>query len=131
MSERALKRRRWLAVRGYETGIWAYLLHRLSGLFLVGYLFLHIAVISTAASKNGRVNFNQTLGFLQQPFFVVLDVLLIGVVLYHAANGIRVILFDMGFLIRRQRTVFWTFMAGAAVVWGYVLARLMPLVIGG
>jgi succinate dehydrogenase / fumarate reductase cytochrome b subunit len=37
-------------------------------------------------------------------------------VIYHAMNGFRVVLFDMGIGIRRQKLVFWIMMAIAAVI---------------
>jgi succinate dehydrogenase/fumarate reductase cytochrome b subunit len=37
-------------------------------------------------------------------------------VIYHAMNGFRVVLFDMGIGIRKQKLVFWIMMAIAAVL---------------
>ena len=47
---------------------------------------------------------------------VALDFLLVFVVIYHAMNGLRVVLFDVGLGIRRQKAVFWVTMAIAAVL---------------
>jgi succinate dehydrogenase / fumarate reductase cytochrome b subunit len=51
-----------------------------------------------------------------QPLFVLMDFILVIVVIYHAMNGFRVVLFDMGIGIKRQKLVFWICMAIAAVL---------------
>jgi succinate dehydrogenase / fumarate reductase cytochrome b subunit len=45
-----------------------------------------------------------------------MDFLLVIVVIYHAMNGFRVVLFDLGIGIRRQKLVFWITMAVAAIL---------------
>ena len=85
-------------------GMWAWLLHRVSGLVLVAYLFAHIIVISQA--QRGSASFDKLFKTLESPLFVVLDLVLLGAVLYHMMNGIRVLFFDVGVAIRRQKTLF-------------------------
>jgi len=53
---------------------------------------------------------------MSQPMFVFLDFLLVCAVIYHAMNGFRVVLFDMGIGIRRQKMVFWIMMAASAII---------------
>jgi succinate dehydrogenase / fumarate reductase, cytochrome b subunit len=86
-------------------GMWAWLLHRVSGLVLVAYLFAHIIVVSQA--QKGSETFDKLFKTLESPLFVVLDLVLLGAVLYHMMNGIRVLLFDLGVAIRKQKTVFY------------------------
>jgi succinate dehydrogenase / fumarate reductase cytochrome b subunit len=86
-------------------GMWAWLLHRVSGLVLVAYLFAHIIVISQA--QKGSETFDKLFKTLESPLFVVLDLVLLGAVLYHMMNGIRVLLFDFGVAIKKQKTVFY------------------------
>lgn len=123
-------RERSLGYRRYQTGMWAWLLHRLSGLFLVLYLLLHIAVISTAATKTGDFTFTHTLAWLSSTPFLWLDMGLIGIVLYHAMNGIRVLIFDLGYLIDRQKEVFWVLMAIGAVLMAYAVGAILPVALG-
>ncbi len=99
----------WDRYSGTHAGWWAWLLQRVTGVALVGYLFLHIGVISTAIA--GESTFDDTMVFLQTPVFVVLDLLLLAAVVYHAANGVRVILLDLGIGIRAQATAWWTVVA--------------------
>ncbi len=63
-----------------------------------------------------RTEFNSLMGTTAQPLFVALDFLLVMAVIYHAMNGFRVILFDLGIGIKRQKLVFWITMAIAAVL---------------
>ncbi|MEE8443563.1 MAG: succinate dehydrogenase, cytochrome b556 subunit [Dehalococcoidia bacterium] len=106
-----------------RVGWWAWVLQRVTGIALVLYLLVHIGVISTAIAGEGT--FDDTLAFLQTPVFVVLDLLLLAAVVYHAANGVRIILLDLGIGIRAQATAWWTVMAlttgtvlaGATLTW--------------
>ena len=45
-----------------------------------------------------------------------MDFVLIVVVIYHAMNGARVVMFDLGLGVRHQKLVFWVCMAIAAVL---------------
>ena len=69
---------------------------------LLGYLFVHIWVIS-----HGRVDGPQSLDNLfrtfDKPFLVFLDLMLVAAVLYHALNGVRVVLMDFGIGIQRAQ----------------------------
>ncbi len=104
---------------GTRAGWWAWFLQRLTGVALVGYLFLHILVISTVQA--GQDTFDSVLIVLQKPFFVVLDLFLIAAVVYHALNGVRVLLFDLGIGLQRQAGLFWVCM---------VLTMILTLVAG-
>lgn len=104
---------------GTRAGWWAWFLQRLTGVALVGYLFLHILVISTVQA--GQDAFDSVLIVLQKPFFVVLDLFLIAAVVYHALNGVRVLLFDLGIGLKQQAGLFWVCM---------VLTTILTLVVG-
>lgn len=92
------------------TGMWAWILHRVTGVALALYLFAHIWVISRGQA--GAENFNQLFETLESPFFVILDLFLVAAVLFHAFNGVRVLLFDLGVGIKSQKSLAW---AAAAV----------------
>jgi len=112
---------KWLFGRNSEfwptnmkTGMWAWVGHRLTGLLLVVYVFLHLSFLSQASLSHA--SFDELMETMSQPLFVFLDFLLVCAVIYHAMNGFRVVLFDMGIGIRRQKLVFWIAMAVAAVI---------------
>ena len=96
-------------------GMWAFLLHRLTGLSLLFYLLMHIIVISTFL--RGPEAFNKLLAVLTSPPFLVADLALLAAILFHALNGIRILLFDLGIGIRWQKPIFLALMIPAAVIW--------------
>ncbi len=99
-----------------KTGMWAWVGHRLTGVALVAYVFLHLSFISTASMGDGEASFDSLMATTSQPLFVFMDFLLVILVIYHAMNGLRVVLFDLGLGIRRQKIVFWITMVVAAVL---------------
>lgn len=72
-----------------------FVLHRITGGFLVAYLIAHIATISTALI-GGRSLFDATFELLASPAFIALEVMLLGCVTFHALNGLRLILGERG-----------------------------------
>lgn len=84
-----------------EPGTLAFVFHRLTGLILAGYLFLHLFTISTSAVSPGA--FDAKLGSFNQPLFLTLDVALIAAASFHAFNGLRIIFFDLGLGMERQK----------------------------
>ena len=94
-----------LRYRGRE-GHWAWVLHRVSGIGVMLFLLLHITDIFLLAF--GPNVFNTWLFLFKAPPFRVMEVFLIFGVLFHAVNGLRVILVDfapgMG---RYQHVLFW------------------------
>lgn len=89
------------------TGMWAWLLFRISGLILVFYLGAHIIVISSARFDK----LDQWMGAFEHPVLVLADLALVVAVLFHALNGVRIILMDMGIGVKRHKVVFWAAMA--------------------
>ena len=101
------------------TGMWAWMLHRITGLGLVFYILLHTILMSVSL-LSGKESFDRTLSVLMgHPVFELLDTLLLGAVLYHGFNGIRILLFDVGIGIsnKSQKRLFWIFMGMAAILW--------------
>ena len=78
--------------RGRE-GQWSWLLHRLSGLGVVLFLYLHILDIWLIGL--GREVFERFLFLYHNPVAKVFEVFLIFGVLFHALNGGRIILVDL------------------------------------
>ncbi len=98
-------------------GYIAWILHRVTGVLLGLYLFLHIWVIHYLAQ--GEQAFNKVMGIVQSPLFLVLEVGLLGTVVYHGINGLRVILVDYGNMAKREifrKAVYVTFALSAAII---------------
>jgi succinate dehydrogenase / fumarate reductase cytochrome b subunit len=105
-------------------GMWAWILHRLTGLGLVLYIFIHILLMSTSLLR-GQQAFDAMLSYLMGHLvFKMLETLVLGAALYHGFNGIRILLFDLGVGIgvRSQKVLFWVFMAIAAILWVFSIA---------
>src|SRR6056297_605145 len=83
---------RW---KEFSAGMWAWVLHKFTGWVLIGYLFTHIAVLSSALS--GAATYTNTLHGLEQIAVVrVLEVGLLAVAVFHILNGIRLLFVDLG-----------------------------------
>ena len=93
------------------TGMWAWLFFRISGLILVFYLGAHIIIISTGQFGADGETLNSLMKFFDHPVAVILDLALVVAVLYHALNGVRIILMDFGVGIHRHKIMFWSAMA--------------------
>jgi succinate dehydrogenase / fumarate reductase, cytochrome b subunit len=81
-----------LAYRRYS-GSWAYLLQRLTGIGLVAYLFLHIWALTSLT--HGRAAFAEEMKVFTAPPFKIAEWLLGALVMFHAFNGIRVVIVDL------------------------------------
>jgi len=75
-----------------DTGSQAWIFHRISGIALIGYLFLHIYSLSSLSQ--GRAAFEAKMQSFSTPFFMFLEWLLFAFVLFHSLNGIRIVLVD-------------------------------------
>lgn len=95
----------WLDPRGRTIGGRAFALHRLTGLALVFYLYVHLGVLSMLLI--GKSAWGSFLGVVTATGFLVFDVVLIFGVLFHGLNGIRVALVGSGIGVRYQRAMFW------------------------
>lgn len=114
-------------LRRKQTGMGAWLMHRITGVGIAFYLLLHIGVIATLIIR-GQQNFDSALKVLMHsPVFVFLDFLLLLAVLVHGLNGIRLILFDMGFFITKQKQVFWVMLGIAVGIFVWAVYRILRL----
>ena len=135
-------------------GMYAWLFQRVSGLCLLIYVFMHMAIISlmlldpflgldqvgllynTVVHAMNQNLFDTGIDLLNHMlsfgYFIDVGVLTFGI--YHGANGIRVILFDLGIGIRHQKLIFWIFLVLGFIAWalGLLLIAILPgIVIGG
>jgi len=78
---------RWFDVRHRKMGMWAYALNRITGIGLVVYLYLHLVVLSTLSRGPGA--WDAFVSLARQPYFLILDVILLAGILIHGLNGLR------------------------------------------
>jgi succinate dehydrogenase cytochrome b subunit len=100
----------WLEPRGRGHGGRALALHRVTGLVIVLYLYLHLGVLSMLLI--GHSAWSSFLSLVTAKSFLALEVVLIAAVLFHGLNGIRVALVGSGIAVPRERALFW---AGTAI----------------
>ena len=108
---------------GQFSGMTAHLVQRATGLLLLVYLFLHIHTIRELSK--GPAAFNAAVATFRHPLFKLLEIALLGTVILHALNGIRITMIDLGLGHSRQRQLFWGFAAGFGLL--LFLAGAIPL----
>lgn len=96
-----------------RTGMFAWMLHRLTGVALVGYLVLHVWGLKSITNREA---YNALITSYHAPIFKVGEFLLLGAAIYHALNGLRIVLIDFVGWSPNQRRLFWTLGAVAAVL---------------
>ncbi len=97
--------------RGRE-GMWSWVAHRITGVAV--YLFLLVHVLDTALVRVDANLYDAVIASYKTPIVNLLEVGLVAAVLYHALNGIRVILVDFWSKgPRYQRLMLWVVM----VIW--------------
>lgn len=103
----------WFNVRHRGLGSVAYALNRITGIGLVVYLYLHLAILSLLAG--GPSSWDTFVSIARQPLFLLLDVILLAGVLIHGLNGIRVGLLAFGVGLQAQKSLFLILMLVAAL----------------
>jgi len=106
----------------WHTGYVAWLLNRVTGIAISLYLIMHVWVIHHLAE--GREQYTQVMAFLNSPIFWFFELLLMGAVLYHTMNGIRLVLIDFGNGAFYHKRSFWALMAIGAVLYVIVAWEL-------
>jgi succinate dehydrogenase cytochrome b subunit len=87
----------WLGGGRYGAERYAYALHRLTGLGILAYFLMHIFV--TGARLGGPGRWDSTMAFFSTPFFKIGEFLVYLAFAYHAINGIRLVIIELGYLI--------------------------------
>ncbi|WP_415380634.1 succinate dehydrogenase, cytochrome b556 subunit [Halosimplex sp. TS25] len=118
----------------FSAGMWAWILHKFSGWVLIGYLFMHIPVLSTAipsangATGGGTVAYTETLQGLESLLVVrFMEVGLLAVAVFHILNGVRLLFVDLGFGLEAQDRSFYV----SLVVTGAIVVGSIPTFLGG
>jgi succinate dehydrogenase / fumarate reductase, cytochrome b subunit len=99
-----------------DPGMWSWVLHRITGATIFFFLFVH--VLDTALVRVGPQTYDEVIGTYKTPIVGLMELGLVAAVLYHALNGIRVILIDFWAQgTRYQRLMLWVI----AIVWLLVM----------
>ena len=101
----------------YRGGIgqWSWVLHRVTGVAVLLFLFVHI--LDTALVILGPDLYNKIIGIYRMPLFGVMEIGLFAAVLYHSLNGVRIIIIDFWVTsIAYYKQMFWIQMILCAVI---------------
>jgi len=109
--------------------MWSWLLHRITGLGLLVFLFIHIVDISIIGF--GPTVYNESVHLFDQAIVRLLSLSLVACVLYHALNGLRIMAIDFWSKgVRYQKVLFVAVLAVSIVVFipvAYVImAQTVP-----
>lgn len=106
--------------RGGE-GMWSWVVHRITGVAL--YFFLLVHVLDTALIRLSPEIYNAVIGAYKNPVMGIGEVGLVGAVVFHALNGLRIILIDYWSKgAKYQRQMFWI----VIVVWVILMLGFTP-----
>jgi succinate dehydrogenase / fumarate reductase cytochrome b subunit len=113
-----------------NAGMWTWLLHRVTGLGILAFLIIHVA--DTAIVVYNPEFYDHTLEIYKSPLFRMAELLIFFAVVYHALNGLRIIIQDFWpIAMMHQRRLAWaaagiTAVAIIPVAW-IMLAPLVGL----
>jgi succinate dehydrogenase / fumarate reductase cytochrome b subunit len=125
----------WAWAGRYKIERYLYTLHRLTGLGLFAYITLHL--VANGSRLWGEGSWESTMNFLSNPGFKVGEYLVIAAFIFHALNGGRLMLQQLGFTLgkpkppvypyvdamRRRRSLMWVMLALVIALAIYVLVK--------
>jgi len=92
-----------------STGFISFVLRRFTGVALVLYLFTHMWVIGSINS--GPETFDARLNTVQTPFFKFAEIALLAAVVYHAFDGIRLLIVHYFKVTEFRKSLFYAIFA--------------------
>ncbi len=105
--------------RGRE-GMWSWVAHRVTGVLIFFFLFAH--VLDTALVRVSPSAYDRAIALYKNPLVNLFEVGLMGAVLFHAFNGLRVIAVDFWEKgPKYQRQMLW----GVVALWVILMAGFM------
>lgn len=112
-----------------NAGMWTWLLHRVTGLGILAFLIIHVA--DTAIVVYNPEFYDHTLEIYKSPLFRMAELAIFFAVVYHALNGLRIIIQDFWPLaMLHQRRLAWA-AAGITAVAILPVAWLMLAPLAG
>jgi len=123
----------WLWAGRYGIERYLYILHRITGVALILYLFLHI--YETGLRLQGQDVWDRLMATFNAPIFKALEYLLFAAFIFHALNGFRLILTELGlFLGRPCRPVYPyrnSLVRQRPLMWALMILAAIFIIIGG
>ena len=98
-----------------DAGQYAWIMHRATGIGILFFLLIHIIDIMLIGL--GRDVYDHTVEFYANPFIIPMEILLVGAVIYHTLNGLRVVAVDFSATgASREKKYFWWVLIGSVVL---------------
>jgi succinate dehydrogenase / fumarate reductase, cytochrome b subunit len=116
----------WANLRGRHIGSVAFLTNRVTGLLLIGYLYLHLGVLYLLTEGPG--SWATVLHLFKSHGVLALESLLILFILVHGLNGLRLALVGTGIGVRHQGAWFKAAMAVSAVLYVVVVLAMFGVI---
>ncbi|WP_083812541.1 succinate dehydrogenase, cytochrome b556 subunit [Gordonia neofelifaecis] len=111
-----------------DPGMWSWVLHRITGVSIFFFLFVH--VLDTAVIRVNENSYTEIIETYKTPLIGLMEIGLVFCVLYHALNGLRVILVDFwGKGAKYQRQMLWTILTVFAIVFIAAAVRMLQILI--
>jgi len=131
----------WVWAGNYKLERYLYILHRITGLGMLLFIMFHL-IVTTFFRIQGQDVWEATMALLRNPWFKFGEYLVAVAFVYHALNGLRLILQEFGFALgkptppiypykdalRKKRP--WT-LAMVAVIVILALVFLLNFTVGG
>jgi succinate dehydrogenase / fumarate reductase, cytochrome b subunit len=103
------------------TGMWSWVLHRVTGVAI--YFFLLVHILDTALVRLSPEAYNAVIGTYKTPIMNLGEIALVMAIVFHAFNGLRIILVDFWSKgPKYQRSMFWI----VIVLWAIAIAGFLP-----
>jgi succinate dehydrogenase / fumarate reductase cytochrome b subunit len=107
-----------------STGFISFVLRRFTGVALVLYLFTHMWVIGSVNS--GPETFDARLNLVQSTVFKFAEIALLAAVVYHAFDGIRLLMVHYFKVTEYRKSLFYAIFAIAAIL---TIAGGIPIIL--
>ncbi|HEX5534121.1 MAG TPA: succinate dehydrogenase, cytochrome b556 subunit [Actinomycetales bacterium] len=116
--------------RGDTEGMWSWVLHRITGVLIFVFLLVH--VLDTALVRVAPETYNTVIDHYKNPIMGLGEAGLVAAVVFHALNGIRIMLVDFWSKgTRYQRPMVWVVLGLWVVLMVPFLIRHLGNVFGG
>jgi len=97
-----------------KVGMWSWVLHRITGVAIFFFLLVH--VLDTALVRLSPEAYNAVISTYKTPLIGLAELGLVAAILFHALNGVRIILIDFWRKgVKYQNVMFWIVIAIALI----------------
>lgn len=110
-------------------GMWSWVLHRITGVAIFFFLLVH--VLDTALVRVSPEAYDAVIGTYKTPLIGLAELGLVAAILFHALNGVRIILIDFWRKgAKYQNQMLWVVIAIAAILFAAFAPRHLMHVFG-